>query len=152
MTLLKSSRNEQRAVICFFLWAKELNANEIHSEIRPVYGDKCFSNNVQSLLAAEKASLIRNDLASMCQFQTLFGALVCYEIHCTESSTIVSEGVCLTYAKTAKPEQQAMQMMTSLDNLQRYKTEGEAMLERIVTGDETWVYHYQPETKQASRQ
>jgi len=28
-------------------------------------------------------------------------------------------------------------MMTSLDNLQRYKTEGEAMLERIVTGDET---------------
>jgi len=22
------------------------------------------------------------------------------------------------------------------------------MLEMIVTGDETWVYHYQPETKQ----
>jgi len=43
-------------------------------------------------------------------------------------------------------------MMTSHDNLQRYKTEGEAMLERIVTGDETWVRHYQPETKQASRQ
>jgi len=31
------------------------------------------------------------------------------------------------------PKQQAMRMMTSLDNLQRYKTEGE----RIVTGDET---------------
>ena len=43
-------------------------------------------------------------------------------------------------------------MMTSLDNLQRYKTEGEAMLERIVTGDEIWVHHYQPESKQASRQ
>jgi len=43
-------------------------------------------------------------------------------------------------------------MMTSLDNLQRYKTEGEAMLERIVMGDETWVHHYQLETKQASRQ
>jgi len=26
------------------------------------------------------------------------------------------------------------------------------MLERIVTGDETWVHHYQPESKQASRQ
>ena len=37
-------------------------------------------------------------------------------------------------------------------NLQRYKTEGQAMLERIVTGDEAWVHHYQPETKQASRQ
>ena len=43
-------------------------------------------------------------------------------------------------------------MMTSLDNLQRYKTEGEVMLDRIVTGDETWVHHYQTETKQASRQ
>ena len=39
---LKSSRNEQRAVI-LFLWAKGLNANEIHSEMRPVYGDKCFT-------------------------------------------------------------------------------------------------------------
>ena len=38
---LKSSRNEQRAVIRF-LWVKGLNANEIHSEMRPVYGDKCF--------------------------------------------------------------------------------------------------------------
>jgi len=42
--------------------------------------------------------------------------------------------------------------MTSLDNLQRYKTEREAMLERIVTGDETWLHHYQPETTQASSQ
>jgi len=24
------------------LWAKGLNANEIHSEMHPVYGDKCF--------------------------------------------------------------------------------------------------------------
>jgi len=39
---LKSSRNEQRAVIRF-LWAKGLKANEIHSEMRPVFGDKCFT-------------------------------------------------------------------------------------------------------------
>ena len=25
-----------------FLWGKGLSANEIHSEMRPVYGDKCF--------------------------------------------------------------------------------------------------------------
>ena len=39
--------------------------------------------------------------------------------------------------KSLYPEQQTMRMMTSLDNLQRYKTEGEVTLERIVTGDET---------------
>jgi len=39
---LKSSRNEQRAVI-HFLWAKGLKANEIHLEMHPEYGDKCFT-------------------------------------------------------------------------------------------------------------
>jgi len=41
MLPLKSSCNEQCAVIRF-LWTKGLNVNEIHSEMRPVYGDKCF--------------------------------------------------------------------------------------------------------------
>ena len=53
--------------------------------------------------------------------------------------------------KQLKPEQQAMPMMTSLDNLQRYKIEGKAMLERIVTGDETWVHHYQLKTMETQR-
>ena len=49
-----------------FLWAKGLNANEIHSEMRPVYGDKCFTRPAihvwsTKLLAAEKALLIRNE-------------------------------------------------------------------------------------------
>jgi len=44
-------------------------------------------------------------------------------------------------------------MMTSLDNLQRYKMEEEAaLLERIIMGDETWVHCYQPESEQASKQ
>jgi histone-lysine N-methyltransferase SETMAR len=51
-----------------------------------------------------------------------------------------------------KPHQQAARMAMSLDNLQRYNEEGVTMLERIVTGDETWVHHYQPESKQASMQ
>jgi len=67
---LKSSRNEQRAVIRFFV-GKGLNANAIHSEMRPVYGGKCFTRpvihsfGVRSLIAAENALLIRNDLAGM---------------------------------------------------------------------------------------
>jgi len=38
----KASRKEQRLVICF-LWAKGLLPNAIHSGIRSVYGDKCFT-------------------------------------------------------------------------------------------------------------
>jgi len=41
---LKSSHNKQHAVSLFvFLWAKGVNANEIHSEMHPVYGDKSFT-------------------------------------------------------------------------------------------------------------
>jgi len=38
---LNASRKEQRSVI-HFLWAKGLSPNAIHSEMRPVYGDKCY--------------------------------------------------------------------------------------------------------------
>jgi len=38
---LKSSHNEQHAVIVF-LWPQKFYANQIHSEMHPVYGDKCF--------------------------------------------------------------------------------------------------------------
>ena len=33
---------EQRAVVRF-LWAKGLSTEEVNREIRPVYGDTCFS-------------------------------------------------------------------------------------------------------------
>ena len=34
--------------------------------------------------------------------------------------------------------------------LNRYNNEGENFLRRIVTGDEIWVYHYEPESKRQS--
>jgi len=34
--------NEQHAIIVF-LWAKKINANQIHFEIHPIYGDKCIT-------------------------------------------------------------------------------------------------------------
>jgi hypothetical protein len=37
-------------------------------------------------------------------------------------------------------------------NILQYADEGEDMLNRIVTGDESWVHHYQPESKRASMQ
>ena len=39
---LKASRKEQRSVI-HFLWSKRRCPNTINSEMRPVYGDKCFT-------------------------------------------------------------------------------------------------------------
>jgi hypothetical protein len=41
-------------------------------------------------------------------------------------------------------------MGLSLQHLLRYADEGEDMLNRIVTEDESWVHHYQLESKSAS--
>jgi hypothetical protein len=38
-------------------------------------------------------------------------------------------------------------MGSSLMLLQRYEEHGEEFLSRIVTGDETWAFHYTPESK-----
>ena len=40
----------------------------------------------------------------------------------------------------------------SQGHLDRYAEEGDAFLSRIVTGDESWVHHYDPETKQQSKE
>jgi hypothetical protein len=36
--------------------------------------------------------------------------------------------------------------------LHQYERKGEGVLERIVMGDETWVHHFEPESKQQSMQ
>jgi hypothetical protein len=43
-------------------------------------------------------------------------------------------------------------MDLSLQHLLQYTDEGEAtcMLNRIVTGDESWLHHYKPDSKRAS--
>jgi histone-lysine N-methyltransferase SETMAR len=43
-------------------------------------------------------------------------------------------------------------MTSALTFLERYHNEGEDFLKSIVTGDETWILHDTPETKQQSQQ
>ena len=141
-----------------------------------VLRDQQYMFGVRSLLAAEKALLIRNDrpgrdvVATTNTTIAAVDAFVRSDRRVSISDIVRHTGISqdsvhrivrnhLKFRKVSarwvpkqlKAEQQAMRMMTSLDNLQRYKTEGEAMLERIVTGDETWVHHYQPEAMETQR-
>ncbi|KAJ9588227.1 hypothetical protein L9F63_018391 [Diploptera punctata] len=52
--------------------------------------------------------------------------------------------------KNLTDDHKGQRMMASLDHLTRYTAQGHDFLEGIVTGDESWAYHYTPETKQAS--
>ena len=50
------------------------------------------------------------------------------------------------------PELKLNRSQVSDELLARYTDEGEAFLRRIVTGDETWVHHYDPENKRQSKE
>ena len=50
------------------------------------------------------------------------------------------------------PQHKSQRMYLSLQLLQCYQDEGDDMLSRIVTGDESWVHHYETEMKRASMQ
>jgi hypothetical protein len=54
--------------------------------------------------------------------------------------------------KALMDEHKRMRLDVCSHHLAHYHEEGDNFLQRIITGDETWVHHYQPETKQKSMQ
>lgn len=50
------------------------------------------------------------------------------------------------------PEHREKRVSAAREFLERFQTEGESFLDSIVTGDETWVCHYTPESKRQSLQ
>jgi hypothetical protein len=47
-------------------------------------------------------------------------------------------------------EHKSKRMAASLENLCCYQDEGETFVERIIMGDETWVYEFTPQSKRKS--
>lgn len=54
--------------------------------------------------------------------------------------------------KALRPEHLAARVDNSLNFLNRYDANPENFLSRLVTGDETWIYQYDPESKIQSKQ
>ncbi|KAG8233435.1 hypothetical protein J437_LFUL010546 [Ladona fulva] len=176
--LLSSTCEEQRSVVRY-LWAKGHSPSEIHRDMRDVYGDDCLDHsNVsrwcaffqegrmnlsdsprsgwpvtvstpQNVRAIEAAILKdrRVHLQTLSQtFNISYDAV--YDI---VNDTLKFRKVSARWVpKNLTGNHKGQQMMTSLDNLTRFAAEGHDFLKGIVTGDESWKYHYTPETKRAS--
>jgi hypothetical protein len=46
VTMLEECTTEKQSFVVHFLWAKGLDAKDIHKEIFPVYGGKCLLHKV----------------------------------------------------------------------------------------------------------
>ncbi|KAJ4428773.1 hypothetical protein ANN_25766 [Periplaneta americana] len=171
---------EVRSVIRF-LNALHLKPAEIYRQLKEVYGDtvmnernvrkwcEMFNNgrtNVHDETRPGRPSLITEDLKTKVNDRILQDRRTSLdELHIAFPDIsrsllgeIVSQHlgyhkICARWVPRQLSDQHKTQRMASaLTFLMRYHTDGDAFLDQIVTGDETWVSHNTPETKCQSRQ
>jgi hypothetical protein len=163
------------------LWAKGLNAKGIHTEIFPVYGGKCLSRKAVHNWAEKfcrRRSKVGVDARPGCPVETATEATVQrveelirpdrrITIHSAATALGCSHGltysimhdrlnfrkVCARWVPRELKDRETMnRKCLPLQHFLRYGDEGERMLNRVVTGNESWVHHYQPESKRALAQ
>jgi hypothetical protein len=171
-----------RAVFCYaFFVSKGLNEKDIHKETFTVYGGKCLSRKeVQTCVDkfSQERSKVADDtrlgrsveVATEATVQRVEGLIRADRRITIDSVATVlgcSHGLAysimhdrLTFRKACerwvrrelKNREKKKRMGLSLEHLLRCADEGEYMLNRFVTGDESWVHHYQPESKRVLMQ
>ncbi|GBM28212.1 Histone-lysine N-methyltransferase SETMAR [Araneus ventricosus] len=162
-----------------FLWAKKLSAADIHRELCAVYGPNIMSEGVvrqwvrffkdgrtdihdesrsgrPSVVSAdlikeidEKIRLLRNfTITQLSEHLPNISRTVLFE---TVTGKLGYRKFCARWVPKMLTEiHKTSRMGVALKFLSRYHTGGEDFLNRIVTGDETWVAHVNAETKQQS--
>jgi hypothetical protein len=70
--------------------------------------------------------------------------------HTISSMMFCSSIKCLPRQLTAELKERRVDTCQEL--LKRFETKSDGFIERIVTGDETWVHYHQPVTKKASKE
>ena len=171
---------EQRGVV-WFLWAKDMAAKDTHKEMLTMYSEHCLScqavhNWVQMFLEARTsfedkhrvgrpvetatpATLQRvKDIIQADRRVTIDAAATA--IGCSHGQAYNMMHEWLDFHKVCShwvpcqltPQHKSQRMGRTLQHLQHYQDEGDDMLSWIITGDESWVHHHEPETKRASMQ
>lgn len=172
-------RIRQRSVI-EFLTAEGETPIRIHERLKNVYGDatvdvstvrrwvrRCNEAAGQTPLADEKRSgrpvtavtpcniqrvdeIIRGDrrvtTGELCRITSLSKGSVMTIIQQLGYSKVCSRWV----PRMLTAQNKETRKTIASEHLQRFNLEGEEFLEKIVTGDETWVHFFEPESKRQS--
>ena len=176
--LINCTKEEQRSVICF-LWAEGVLGAKIHLRICAQYGDKVlsrrivydwiemFENGCMSVTEAEHsgrpatATNTRNEERALelihenrrITVQEVSGRL---KVSVGSAYSLIHNSLkfCKVCARWVPKELTEERKRKCLDvcsqDLARYREEGDNFLQQIVTGDETWIHHYEPESTRQS--
>lgn len=179
-TIASPAKCEVRAVIRF-LQAEGCNAAEIHRRISTVYGETSMSDSkvrqwcrnfkagrtdVHDAGGQGRKSASTNDLIqrvdeairenrrfTISELSDSFTEISRSALYTIVSEKLQYHKVCARWVpKMLSDHHKTQRMEASLMFLQRYHNEGETFLNKIVTGDETWVHYETEETKEQSKQ
>jgi len=180
MSIESAAKCEIRAVIRYLV-AKEKSPHEIFNEVRTVYGEghmnrtsvykwcREFKNgrtNVHDDLRSGRPSILTDDVVkkvenavrddrrlTLDELSAMFPQLSRSLLHETITETLGFHKLCARWVPKQLTEQHMLnRVQASREFLERYELDGDNFLKSIVTGDETWVAHYTPETKRQSEQ
>ncbi|KAL4084383.1 hypothetical protein QTP88_028206 [Uroleucon formosanum] len=180
MSIESAAKCEIRAVIRYLI-AKEKSPHEIFNEVRTVYDEShmnrisvykwCreFKNdrmNVHDDLRSGRPSILTDDILqkvekavrddrrlTLDELSAMFPQLSKSLLHETITESLGFHNLCARWVPKQLTEQHMLnRVQASREFLERYELDGDNFLKSIVTGDETWVAHYTPETKRQSEQ
>ena len=178
--LLTCTVDEQRCVIRF-LWAEGVKPSEIYRRMKVQYGDSCLCQrkvyewverfkNGRDNVSDEKRSGRPVIVATETVKQQIEQRIrdnrrvtideIAVEFHMSHGAAykIVHDDsgyrkVCSRWIpRQLSDEQKHTRQTICQQHLDRHAREVDAFLNRIVTGDESWVHHYEPKSKRQSMQ
>jgi len=166
---------EIRAVIRF-LQAKNIQPADIHRQVCEVYGgaksdsmvwrwyrqfesgrDNVHDNKrsgrpsvvTPNLVQQIEAKIRENRRFTITDLAEFFPNVSGKTVHRIVTENLHFRRLCARWdPKNLTPEHKTKRMGSAISFLERYEKEGDEFLTHIVTGDETWVSHVTPESKQ----
>lgn len=179
-TIASPAKCEVRGVIRF-LQAEGCNAAEIHRRISRVYGETCMSDSkvrqwcrnftagrtdvhdaggqgrkrvsTDDLVQRVDQAIRENRRFTISVLSDSFPEISRSALYTIVSETLQYRKLCARWVpKMLSDRHKTQRMGAALAFLQRYHDEGPDFLNKIVTGDETWVHFETEETKEQSKQ
>jgi len=176
---IEGAANCEIQTVIRFLNARNVLPSEIHHQIYQVYGDNAMSDgmvrkwvqmfdegrvNMHDEAQSGRPSLVNDDLVhkvngrvcddrrfTISDLSLHFPQISRTLLYDTVSSHLGYRKVCAQWVtKMLIEEHKKQHAACALTFLMRYHKEGDGMLSHIVKGDETWVSHITPESKQQS--
>jgi histone-lysine N-methyltransferase SETMAR len=134
-----------------FEWARRFKDGQLNIEDDPRCGRPITATDDQTVGAVESL-IIENRRITIQEIADALG-ISTYTVHGIIHDKLHMTKVSSRWAPHLLiPDQRHERVQSCLELLARYSAEGDDFLFRIITGDESFLYYYQPESKQSSKE